>query len=90
MQVGCENCDNDSYDRSSLDLDQKEDSVANSTSANFSGMIAYMFDDDRASWVARCHALRMDHAESRRKPGIYAMQLNADDAPDEGFDDDMD
>jgi hypothetical protein len=49
-----------------------------------------MFDDDRASWVARCHALRMDHAESSRKPGIYAMQLNADDAPDEGFDEDMD
>ncbi len=86
MQVGCENCD-DSYNRSAMDLDEKEHGVASSTSANFSGMISYMFDDDRASWVARCHGLRMDHGDSRRKPGIYAMQLNADDAPEEGFDD---
>ena len=86
MQIGCENCD-DSYNRSALDLDEKEHSVANSTSANFSGLIAYMFDDDRASWVARCHALRMDHADARRKPGVYAMQLNADEALEEGFDD---
>jgi len=87
MQIGCENCD-DSYNRSALDLDEKENSVANSTSANFSGLIAYMFDDDKASWVARCHALRMDHADARRKPGVYAMQLNADEALEEGFDDD--
>ena len=86
IQVGCENCD-DSYNRSALDLDEKEQEVGNSTSANFSGLIAYMFDDDRASWVARCHALRMDHSDTRRKPGIYAMKLNADDA-EEGFDDD--
>ena len=85
VQAGCENCD-DSYNRSALDVDEKEHSVANSTSANFSGTIAYMFDDDRGSWVARCHALRMDHSDSRRKPGIYAMQLNVDDA-EEGFDD---
>ena len=86
MQVGCENCD-DSYNPSAMDLDEKEHGVANSTSANFSGMIAYMFDDDRSSWVARCHGLRLDHADSRRKPGIYAMQLNADDVPEEGLDD---
>ena len=86
MQVGCENCD-DAYNRSALDLDEKEHSAASSTSANFSGVIAYMYDDDGSSWVARCHALRMDHAASRRKPGMYAMQLHADDAPEEGFDD---
>jgi transcription elongation factor SPT4 len=84
MQVGCENCD-DTYDQSALELDEKENNVTNSTSANFSGMIAYMFDDDSASWVARCHALRMDQSDSRRKPGIYAMQLNVDEV-EEAFD----
>ena len=72
---------------SALDLDEKDHSASSSTSANFSGVIAYMYRTTtttaakKGSCVARCHSLRMEHADSRRKPGVYAMLLHTHDAP---------